>query len=51
MSGYATGWPYVPGLEVSGTVREVGSGFTTHNLSLIDMHRPSNAPAYRSGQT
>jgi len=28
-AGYATGWPYVPGLEVSGTVREVGPGFTT----------------------
>ena len=27
--GYATDWPYVPGLEVSGTVREVGPGFTT----------------------
>lgn len=23
----------------------LGSGFTTHNLSLIDMHRPSDAPA------
>src|SRR3984885_2377870 len=27
--GYASGWPYVPGLEVSGSVREVGPGFTT----------------------
>ena len=27
--GYAGGWPYVPGLEVSGSVREVGPGFTT----------------------
>ena len=24
--GYATGWPYVPGLEVAGTVRAVGAG-------------------------
>jgi NADPH2:quinone reductase len=24
--GYATGWPFVPGLEVSGTVRALGSG-------------------------
>ncbi|MGH3273625.1 MAG: quinone oxidoreductase family protein [Streptosporangiaceae bacterium] len=24
--GYATSWPYVPGLEVAGTVREVGEG-------------------------
>ncbi|MFC4950688.1 zinc-binding alcohol dehydrogenase family protein [Pseudonocardia sp. GCM10023141] len=24
--GYASSWPYVPGLEVSGTVREVGPG-------------------------
>ena len=24
--GYATTWPYVPGLEVAGTVRQVGSG-------------------------
>jgi NADPH2:quinone reductase len=28
-AGYASGWPYTPGLEVSGTVREVGPGFTT----------------------
>jgi NADPH2:quinone reductase len=27
--GYAGGWPYAPGLEVSGSVREVGPGFTT----------------------
>ena len=27
--GYASGWPYTPGLEVSGSVREVGPGFTT----------------------
>lgn len=24
--GYASAWPYVPGLEISGTVREVGGG-------------------------
>jgi NADPH:quinone reductase len=24
--GYASGWPYVPGLEVAGTVRAVGAG-------------------------
>jgi NADPH2:quinone reductase len=24
--GYARSWPYIPGLEVAGTVREVGSG-------------------------
>jgi NADPH2:quinone reductase len=24
--GYASGWPYAPGLEVAGTVRAVGSG-------------------------
>jgi NADPH:quinone reductase len=24
--GYASGWPYVPGLEVAGTIREVGAG-------------------------
>jgi NADPH2:quinone reductase len=28
-AGYASGWPFTPGLEVSGTVREVGPGFTT----------------------
>jgi NADPH2:quinone reductase len=28
-AGYAGDWPYVPGLEVSGTVREVGPGFST----------------------
>ena len=27
--GYASGWPYVPGLEVSGLVRAVGDGFGT----------------------
>ncbi|MFB9835444.1 alcohol dehydrogenase catalytic domain-containing protein, partial [Actinoallomurus acaciae] len=26
--GYAKAWPYRPGLEVSGTVREVGPGVT-----------------------
>jgi NADPH2:quinone reductase len=28
--GYATGWPYVPGLEVAGTVRAVGAGVGEH---------------------
>lgn len=27
--GYASDWPYAPGLEVSGTIKEVGPGFTT----------------------
>lgn len=27
-AGYATAWPYAPGLEVSGTVRETGPGVT-----------------------
>src|SRR2546429_9383331 len=27
-AGYASGWPYVPGLEVVGTVRAVGDGVT-----------------------
>jgi NADPH2:quinone reductase len=26
--GYAPSWPYAPGLEISGTVRELGSGVT-----------------------
>jgi NADPH:quinone reductase len=26
--GYATSWPYVPGLEVAGTIRETGNGVT-----------------------
>ncbi|HEY0578600.1 MAG TPA: zinc-binding dehydrogenase [Pseudonocardia sp.] len=26
--GYASGWPYVPGLEVAGTVRSLGAGNT-----------------------
>lgn len=26
--GYATSWPYVPGLEVAGTIRETGRGVT-----------------------
>ena len=25
-AGYASAWPYVPGLEVAGTIRSVGSG-------------------------
>jgi NADPH:quinone reductase len=28
--GYASGWPYVPGLEVAGTIRSVGAG--VHDL-------------------
>ena len=28
--GYASDWPYVPGLEVAGTIRSVGSG--VHDL-------------------
>jgi NADPH:quinone reductase len=27
-AGYASAWPYVPGLEVSGSVREIGPGVT-----------------------
>ena len=38
--GYASGWPYTPGLEVSGTVREVGPGFTT----LASASRSSPTP-------
>ncbi|MFY9928546.1 MAG: alcohol dehydrogenase catalytic domain-containing protein, partial [Streptosporangiaceae bacterium] len=26
--GYASSWPYVPGLEVAGTIREAGDGVT-----------------------
>src|ERR1035437_981075 len=27
-AGYSSAWPYVPGVEVSGTVREAGPGVT-----------------------
>ncbi len=27
-AGYASAWPYTPGLEVAGSVREIGPGFT-----------------------
>jgi NADPH:quinone reductase len=32
--GYASAWPYVPGLEVAGTIRSVGSG--VHDLHAGD---------------
>ncbi|WP_205413237.1 quinone oxidoreductase family protein [Amycolatopsis ruanii] len=30
--GYASGWPYVPGLEVAGTIRAVGAGVTGRQI-------------------
>ena len=30
--GYASSWPYVPGLEVAGTVRAVGKGVTDRRV-------------------
>jgi NADPH:quinone reductase len=31
--GYATGWPFVPGLEVAGRVRQVGVGVRSRTRS------------------
>ena len=30
--GYAAAWPYVPGLEVAGTIRELGAGVTARRV-------------------
>jgi NADPH2:quinone reductase len=30
--GYASGWPYLPGLEIAGTVRAVGPGVADHRI-------------------
>ena len=40
--GYASGWPYVPGLEVAGTVRSVGSG-------VHDRHAGERVAAFTPG--
>jgi NADPH:quinone reductase len=31
-AGYVSRWPYVPGLEVAGTIRELGRGVTGHRV-------------------
>lgn len=40
--GYASAWPYVPGLEVAGTVRSVGSG-------VHDLHTGQRVAAFTPG--
>ena len=40
--GYASGWPYVPGLEVAGTIRSVGSG-------VHDLHAGERVAAFTPG--
>ena len=40
--GYASGWPYVPGLEVAGTIRSVGAG-------VHDLHPGERVAAFTPG--
>src|SRR5262250_2323404 len=40
--GYASAWPYVPGLEVAGTIRSVGSG-------VHDLHPGQRVAAFTPG--
>jgi NADPH:quinone reductase len=40
--GYASAWPYVPGLEVAGTIRSVGSG-------VHDLHAGQRVAAFTPG--
>src|SRR5260370_10895416 len=40
--GYASAWPYVPGLEVAGTIRSVGSG-------VHDLHAGERVAAFTPG--
>ena len=40
--GYASGWPYVPGLEVAGTIRSVGAG-------VHDLHPGQRVAAFTPG--
>ena len=40
--GYASAWPYVPGLEIAGTVRSVGSG-------VRDLHVGARVAAFTPG--
>jgi NADPH:quinone reductase len=40
--GYASAWPYVPGLEVAGTIRSVGSG-------VHDLHAGEYVAAFTPG--
>ena len=37
--GYASGWPYVPGLEVAGTIRSVGS----EPANIVPLSGPSKS--------
>jgi NADPH2:quinone reductase len=40
--GYASAWPYVPGLEVAGTIRSVGAG-------VHDLHPGARVAAFTPG--
>src|SRR5207248_2556803 len=40
--GYASAWPYVPGLEVAGTIRSVGAG-------VRDLHAGERVAAFTPG--
>ena len=40
--GYASAWPYVPGLEVAGTIRSVGAG-------VHDLHPGEHVAAFTPG--
>ena len=43
-AGYASAWPYVPGLEVAGTIRSVGGG-------VHDLHAGERVAALTPGGT
>lgn len=37
--GYSTGWPFVPGMEVGGTIHGLGEGLTITGFSILNRAR------------
>ena len=46
--GYFTGWPFVPGMEVGGTIRALGEGWTLSRPGTGWWHLPSTGPGWRT---
>ena len=49
--GYFTGWPFVSGMEVGGTIHALGEGVETFAAGDRWWHLPSTGPGWRTSRS
>ena len=49
--GYFTGWPFVPGMEVGGTIHALGEGVDTSRPGTGWWHLRSMGPGWRTSRS